>query len=164
MVVKVECMDSFVNVLKSDLIMSGYDVYWDEQAPLLQNASAKPVLVVVGPWERGETDSSQMKKMLDACQLKTEQYNVIQVTETDKISWKQLNRYYNPKIVFLIGVLPATLGVPVLFRLNEPNNFNEKIWIPTISISELDKYAEVKKLLWLNGMKPVFIDKKYGEL
>ncbi len=155
-------MDSFVNVLKSDLVTSGYDVYWDEDAPLLKNALPKPVLVVVAEWERGETDAAQMKKMLEACQLKPEQYNVVQINESDKISWKQLNRSFNPNIVFLIGVMPATLGVPVLFRLNEPNNFNEKIWVPTISISELDKFAEVKKQLWLNGMKPVFIDKKHG--
>lgn len=155
-------MDSFVNVLRSDLVTSGYDVYWDEDAPLLKNALPKSVLVVVADWERGETDAAQMKKMLEACQLKPEQYNVVQIKDSDKISWKQLNRSFNPTIVFLIGVMPATLGVPVLFKLNEPNNFNEKIWVPTISISELDKFAEVKKQLWLNGMKPVFIDKKYG--
>jgi hypothetical protein len=157
-------MDGFVNVIKSDLITAEYDVYWNEDISLLQNAVPRPVLVVVSAWERGETDASQLTKMLEACKLKPEQYNVLQLTEVDKVSWRQLRVRYQPAVVFLIGVLPASLGVPVLFRLNEPNNFNETIWLPTISISELDKYAEVKRQLWINGMKPVFIDKKYGGL
>ena len=63
------------------------------------------------------------------------------------------------KIVFLIGIPAPQLGISALFHLNFPNNFDGCLWLPTLSINELAERDDVKKQLWVNGMKPVFMDK-----
>ena len=57
--------------------------------------------------------------------------------------------------------MPQQLGIAAMFRLNEPNRFNERIFIPTLSIPDLEKQPDAKKQLWLGGLKPVFADKLF---
>jgi hypothetical protein len=106
----------------------------------------------------------QLQKMLEACKLQPEQYNIIYLNEGQQTGWHQLNGRLDPFVVFLIGLLPAQLGVSALFRLNLPNRFQDTIWLPSLPLEELDQRPEVKKELWSQGMKPVFVDQKFGPL
>jgi hypothetical protein len=96
--------------------------------------------------------------------LKPEQYNVIGLKPGEKVAWHQLHQLLAPKIVMLIGILPAQLGISALFVLNSANSFDGCIWIPTVSLEVLGQKADLRGALWNNGMKPVLRENKYGYL
>src|SRR5205823_5617738 len=98
---------------------------------------------------------AQLQKMLDGAELKEEQYNVIRLADKQLVAWHQLREHLFPKIIFLVGVLPSQLGISAIFSINVPNNFNDRLWLPTVSISELESAKELKLQLWNNGMKPL---------
>ncbi len=153
----------YVNIVKTDTVDPAYDVFWEDISSVVNDAAARPVLVVAEYCEPGSAAELQLNKMLDACKLNREQYNIIMLKEGQMVAWHQLRERLDPKIIFLIGVLPAQLGISAMFGINMPNNFNDRTWLPTYSIDELEKNADVKKQLWVNGMKPVFIDKTTGD-
>jgi hypothetical protein len=149
----------YVNIIKTDIVDSKYDVFWNDISSFIKDAAPRPVLVVVNGCAEGSADSLQLRKMLDACNLLPEQYNIVRLQDNEQAAWRQLRERLEPRIVFLIGVMPAQLGISAFFILHVPNHFNDRIWLPTVAIAELEKHADVKKQLWTNGMKPVFIDK-----
>ena len=149
----------FVNIIRSEVISNKYDVLWGDVSSVTKDAGPKTVLILVNECEEQSPEDQQLRKMLDACKLTGEQYNIIRLQKDQQIAWHRLREQLEPKIVFLIGVMPLQLGISAFFKLNEPNNFGECTWLPTLDIRELDKFADVKKQLWINGMKPLFIDK-----
>jgi DNA polymerase III psi subunit len=146
-----------MNIIKTELVDAHFDVLWEDITTLTGNAMPKPVLVIVNTYGTADGEEAQVKKMLDACKLLPEQYNILQMEYGQMVAWHQLRDRLQPEIIFLIGVLPAQLGISALFSMNYPNSFDGKTWLATVSIAELEKNAEVKKQLWQNGMQPTFI-------
>jgi len=151
-----------MNIIKSDLVAMEYDIFWKDITPIVMNATPRPVLVLINESENNSQEDAQLLKMLDACKLAPEQYNIIRIRQDEQVAWHQLRDRLNPKIIFMIGILPVQLGISALFKLNQPNHFNDCVWLPTISIREQEQFPDVKKQLWLSGMKPVFVDKSFG--
>jgi hypothetical protein len=148
----------FVNIINTDVVSSSYDQLWEDISPVIKDATVKQVLIIINNCEAESAEDQQLSKMLDACNLRPEQYNIVRLPAGGSIAWHQLRERLDPQVVFLIGVMPAQLGISAFFRLNEANNFNERIWLPTLDIAELEKHPDAKKQLWLNGMKPIFVD------
>ncbi len=148
-----------MNIIKTELVDAHYDMLWDDITTFTGNAMPKPVLVIVNTYRAGNAEEMQLKKMLDACNLLPEQYNILQMEYGQMVAWHQLRDRLHPEIIFLIGVLPSQLGISALFSMNYPNSFDGKTWLATVSMDELEKNAEVKKQLWQNGMKPIFIER-----
>jgi len=148
-----------MSIIKTDIVSAENDVFWNDVSDITSGHVPRPVLVITNTREH----DAQLLKMLEASKLAADQYNIIYVEEGRQVAWHQLHYNLKPGVVFLIGVLPAQLGVSALFKLNEPNRYNDTIWLPSLSIAELDQRADVKKQLWLQGMKPIFVDKVYGE-
>lgn len=153
-----------MNLFNSEIITSKHDALWADVSELVEGATSKPVLVVTNKVPPGSAEEMQLKKMMEACKLSPDQYNIITLEEGRQAAWYQLRELLDPKIIFLIGVLPAQLGISSLFKINEPNNFNDRIWLPTLSLKELEKNGALKVQLWNNGMKPIFIENKSGHL
>jgi CheY-like chemotaxis protein len=153
-----------MDIIKSDIVSSEHDAYWGAIGGPAGKMTPRPLLVLVSHSEGDTVATTQLQKMLDASGLSAEQYNIVSVADGEQIAWHQLRHHFKPGVVFLLGVLPAQLGVSALFRLNEPNRFNDTIWLPTLSIALLAEHADAKKQLWLAGMKPIFVDKVYGDI
>ena len=153
-----------MNIIKSDVINSNYDIYWNEVTSFVNNVEAKPVLIITDGCADGSDDDVQLRKMLVACKLTPDQYNIIRLNEGERVAWHKLREPLNPGFIFLVGVLPSRLGISSLFRLNEPNHFNDRLWLPTLPIRDLEMSLDIKKQLWSNGIKPMFVDKAYGEI
>lgn len=149
-------------LIQSDIVPAANDVFWKEVTELVAGKESKSILVITNKLDAGSSEMQQLQKMLDACKLTPDQYNLLMLDNGQTAAWHMLREKLNPKIIFLIGIMPAQLGISALFRLNEPNNFNDRIWLASISLKDLDQNPEIKKQLWLNGMKPVFLDKKFG--
>ncbi len=146
-----------MNIIKTELVDAQYDILCDDITVLIGDATPRPVLVIVNTYGAGNAEELQLKKMLDACKLLPEQYNILQMEHGQMVAWHQLRDRLQPEIIFLIGVLPSQLGISALFSMNYPNSFDGKTWLATVSMDELEKNAEVKKQLWQNGMQPTFI-------
>ncbi len=147
-----------MNIIKSDIVSPEYDVLWDDIGALVQGASPRDILILVNTFAPGGTEEPQLLKMLEACKLTPAQYNIIQLDNNKVVAWHQLRERLDPRIIFLIGILPAQLGISSLFVLNAPNRFNDRIWLPTISLAGLEQNPDAKKHLWTNGMRPIFVD------
>ena len=152
-----------MNIIGSEIVSSSEDLFWHEPEFEFENSGSKRVLIVVSACEPGSQEDRQLTKMLEACKLDKSQYNVVRLAGGLRTAWYRLRVQLQPRVVFLIGVLPEQLGVSAYFKLNEPNHFNDCLWLPSLSLAELDQHAQAKTQLWTNGMKPVFVDKKYGE-
>lgn len=146
-----------MNLIRSQVVDVKYDRFWDDIN--IDDVQVKPVLIIAHGCEPGSAEDQQLHKMLDACKLTKEQYNIVRFIDEQMTAWHKLREVFSPSIIFLIGVSPAQLGISALFSLNVPNNFNDRQWLPTLSIAELEKAPDIKKQLWINGMKPLFIDK-----
>lgn len=147
-----------MNIIKSDIIGAQYDAFWENTSALANVIVQKPVLIIVADCPEHSPQDVQLQKMLEACKLAALQYNIVRLGDGQQVAWHQLRGQAQPKVVFLIGIMPHQLGVSVLFKLNERNNFGGCTWLPTVSLSDLDKNPDMKKQLWVNGMKPIFID------
>ncbi|MCD6013074.1 MAG: hypothetical protein K0Q79_2936 [Flavipsychrobacter sp.] len=147
-----------MDIIKTQVVDTKYDELWSDSSALVGNMPVKPVLIIVNNYDAGGIEEIQLKKMLDACKLTPQQYNILQLSERQMVAWHQLRDQLQPDIIFLIGVLPSQLGVSALFSLNSANSFDGKTWLPTLSINELEKNQDIKKQLWINGMKPVLVD------
>lgn len=99
------------------------------------------------------------KKMMQACQLNEGDYNILTLTENETVAWHSIRDSLHPQYVILLGIMPQLLGISALFSLFYPNRFNDCIFISGLSLQESEKQPEAKKQLWLNGLKPVFVDK-----
>lgn len=147
------------NIIKSKVVGSEFDVFWTQD--LITDELQKNTLVLSCPYLPGSTEEQQLLKMLQACTLTPDNYHIIQVAADQQVPWHQLRDRAQPQHVILLGITPQQLGISAWFRLHEPNRFNDCIWIPAVSLPELDKHPDAKKALWLNALKPVFVDKQY---
>jgi len=150
-----------MNIIRSAVVDPSTDVFWGN-IPDVGSMKQKPVLVLVTAYASGSAEEMQMGKMLGAAGLAPDQYNVVQLAPGQQVAWHKLREITSPKAVFLVGILPAQLGISSLFQLHAPNRFNDRMWLPTLSLAELEQQPEVKKHLWTNGMKPLFKDNTYN--
>ncbi len=155
-------MDNVFTIIKSTLIPDIYDKFWEDISDINEPKNTKSVLILCTPFANGSAEEQQLYKMMAACKLESSQYVIFQINEGNVIAWHKIKEKYAPEIIFLFGIHPQQLGISSLFMLNEPNSFSECIWLPTLSLNNLENNREAKRHLWEKGMKPVFIDKKFG--
>lgn len=157
-------MTSNPDIINSKIIRTDWDVFWQElDAGITGNATTE-VLVLTLPYADGSSEETQLGKILQACKLPAEQYQVIKIESTQQLPWYKLREAKQPKAVILFGIMPQQLGISAMFRLFQPNSFNECIWVASPALTELETNAEAKKQLWQLGLKPVFEDKTIGNL
>jgi len=61
------------------------------------------------------------------------------------------------KEVILFGISELDLGIDIQLPKNWPMKFDDKFWIKTDSLNELNKQKNLKNELWLNALKPYFL-------
>ena len=152
-------MTDNLNIIKSKIVSSDWDVFWQQNTSIAE--LEKNTVVLSAPYQQHSPEEVQLLKMLSACILTPEDFHIIQVKPDEQIAWHQLRDRIKAKVVIVLGIMPQQLGISAMFRINEPNRFNDCIFIPTLSLQELNRQPEAKKQLWLSGLKPVFVDKLY---
>jgi hypothetical protein len=120
------------------------------------------VLVASTPFLPGSAEETQLKKMLQACQLREEDYHIVQFSDDMQIAWHALRDQLGVKSVLLLGVTPVQLGVSAQLMPHQLSRFNDCNWIVTDSLEVLIQRPEIKAHLWNYGLKPAFVDKVYG--
>ncbi|MDR3680956.1 MAG: hypothetical protein P4L41_13410 [Flavipsychrobacter sp.] len=152
-------MDAIPDIINTPVIPASANIFWDDYN---EPAQQRPLLVVSAQLNQDSNELRQLTKMLQACKLGTEDYNLITLIDGQKIAWHKLRDTYSPRAVLMLGIMPDMLGMTVLLRINEPNHFAGCIFIPTLSITDLETKTEMKRQLWNTALKPVFVDDLYN--
>lgn len=152
-------MTDIPRIITSEVIKSEQDVFWEDISAVIGELPHKKVLIISTAFAAGSDSETQLQKMLGACQLTDADYNTIQLDEGQQVAWNKMRDLLQPEVILLVGVMPKDLGISALFRLNSVNNFDGIKWIPTLSLPNLEQQPNAKKELWLQALKPLFVDK-----
>lgn len=152
-------MSQVPDIIQSDIINQQWDDFW-KSLPESLNIGNEQVntLVITTTYETGSAEDIQLQKMMLACKFSTADYHIIQIPEGLNVAWHKIKAALQPKNVILLGVLPQQLGITILLRLFSANKFDGCIWIPGLSLADMEKQPDAKKELWVNGLKPIFVD------
>lgn len=122
----------------------------------LPDMSAAKLLVISRPYAAGSAEEQTLQKMMAACKLSAAEYTVLKIAASESLSWQAVVGMNAPKVVMMLGVLPAQLSIHALFRVNAPNAFADRIVVPSLSLTEIEANPAVKKELWASALKPLF--------
>jgi len=155
-------MDFPPDIISSPVVNEEWNAFWEDISPLIKDMPVRDTLVISLPLEASDPGMPQLRKMLQACNLAENDYNLLQVTEDQKIAWYQLREQLRPRQVITLGIGPQQLGLSVFFMPHQVNRFNDVSWLPTLDIPRLEQNPDIKKHYWSYGLKPVFIEKAYS--
>lgn len=153
-------MTDFPKIFTTEIIDTETDIFWQENTVLPEGLSTAQTLIITQQYTTGSQEEIQLKKIMNACQLSEEDYNIIHLAADEKTAWHKLKEALHPQKVITFGIHPKKLGITALFRLNAPNHFDSATFIPTLSLTELEQQPQAKKDLWTNALKPLFVDNK----
>jgi hypothetical protein len=142
-----------MQLFNTKVVPSDTDTLW--QTPSLPDMSNKKLLVITKPFAAGSVEAQTLQKMLAACKLSEKDYVVLQI-DAQPYSWHSMEGANPPGIVLLLGVMPAQLSIHALFKLHAPNPFAGRMFIPALSLTDIENNPAAKKDLWAAGLKPAF--------
>lgn len=154
-------MNDFPDIINAQIISNEYDVFWSKPEDVLQ-LSPRSVLVASLPFSQGSAEAIQLKKILEACKLKEDDYNILQFNNDTQIAWHLLRDQLKIKSIILLGINPQQLGISAQLMPHQLSRFNNCNWVVTESLDILQQRPEIKTHLWNYGLKPAFVDKVYG--
>lgn len=153
-------MTDILDIIKTPLIDPETDIFWNKALDIPAQDTAVNTLIISSAFTQGSAEEQQLTKILEACKISAADYKTVQLQEGEQIAWHQLKNAYKPAIVILFGILPQSLGIAALLRLNGLNNFDGVTWVPTLSLQQLEQQPQAKKELWVNALKPLYADNK----
>lgn len=151
-------MTDISTIINTPIINPETDIFWQNEVTSAPSDSTNSILIISSFFHDNSAEEIQLGKILDACKADRANCHIIKLNPEDKKAWHGLKDNFSPKVVLLFGVHPQQLGVAVLLRFNLYNNYDGAKWIPTLSLSELEQNAQAKKDLWVNALKPIFVD------
>jgi hypothetical protein len=151
-----------MDLINSQIISDKWDAYWSDASGNLNDLTPRSVLVATTPFASGSPEEAQLRKMMQACQLQEEDYNIIQFNNDTKLAWHFLRDLLEVRTIILLGVTPEQLGVSAQLMPHQVSRFNDCVWIVTGPLDLLMTNHDIKGHVWNYGLKPVFVDKVYG--
>ena len=147
----------FPDIYNTTIIQSTFDRNWES----LDHYSLMPKdsLVLSTEYLPNSSEEQQLIKMLTACKLTEEQYQIVQINPDQILPWIQLRALTNASKVLLLGILPAQLGIQAMMNLHEVNHFDAVQWMPTFSLAQIASNDALKKHLWVNVFQKVYLSK-----
>jgi len=147
-----------MNLYNVDIVKNEWDSFWNDAIDVEKINNEARVLIISTTFDTGSAEAAQLEKMMSACKLDNTAYNIIRIPGTEKMAWHKLKSIFAPQYVILLGIMPAQLGISASFRLFGPNRFDDAIFIPSLSLTEMEQKPDAKKQLWAEGLKPMFVD------
>lgn len=147
-------MSSHPPIISTPILPSEWDWLWEE--PTIPAPGDQPPRLLVLSLPRKDEEQKVLMNMMNACQLQSGEYLILDLLAHQRIPWSYLRKNIQPKQILLLGVSAEQLGIRALFRPYEPNDFDGLQWIPAASIQDLEARPDLKKALWLKGLKPIF--------
>ena len=153
-----------MDIFNTEIVLNREDVFWEDSQAIIE-LTPKPVLVITTDLQPGGPESEQLNGILTAgCGLTAAQYNIVQLDPEQLMAWYRLREAAQPRVVITFNITPSQLGISALLKLNDINRFDNRFWVPSVSLTQVIEDKTMKANLWGNGLKPIFKDKKHGEL
>jgi hypothetical protein len=121
---------------------------------ILRGYYAKRILIVVKSDDFSPKDDELLTKMLQACQLKEDDYYIVAASSS-----KGLHAFValqNPDTLLLFGLDLDTDMIKLNKPFYKPFRFNNVKILISDALPKLQLDASLKSLLWTNGLKPLF--------
>lgn len=146
--------DQIPDILNTAVVNTAFDAYW--KSGKATDLVPKDTLVISTVFTSGSAEENQLLKMLAACKLTPDQYQIVQVSQDEIIAWHQLRENSKATKVLLLGILPAQLGISAMMIPHEVNQFDSVQWMPTFSLNQIATNDALKKHLWVNVFQKVY--------
>ena len=93
--------------------------------------------------------------ILTACKLSMADIALINFSKNPFLVYKDVTEELMAEKIFLFGVGPDELGLPLQFPLYQIQHFNNQVYLSAVSLNELQTDKEEKMKLW-NCLKKIF--------
>ncbi|MDI9320979.1 MAG: hypothetical protein QM530_10995 [Phycisphaerales bacterium] len=147
--------DQVPDIINTAIVPATLDVNWD--LSMISVIEEHDTLVLSTPFQSGSAEEAQLTKMLVACKLTKEQFQIVQLASEEQMPWYQLREQSKATKVLLLGVLPAQLHIAAMMIQNEVNHFDGAEWMPTFSLEQIANNDALKKHLWVNVFQKVYL-------
>jgi hypothetical protein len=141
-------------IFNSTIVNARVDEYWD--LGRVKDLVEKDTLVISLSFAANSAEENQLLKMLGACKLSSEHFQILQLKQDESVAWYQLREQTKATKVILLGILPAQLGIQAMMIPHEVNNFDNAQWMPTFALEHISSNDALKKHLWVNVFQKVY--------
>lgn len=97
--------------------------------------------------------SDKNRKFLDgiltACKLELADLTLINLLKVPDAGYKELNAYFKPRIIFLMGIDPVDFGLPISFPQFQIQPFANASFLCAPSLDDLENDKVLKSRLWV---------------
>src|SRR5262249_54046362 len=154
-------MSDVPDILNTPVLPAGYDAFWKDEQGILDGLTPKDTLFITPPIAAGSLADTKLQAIIKACGLSEGEYHIIQLHPEAKIAWHLIRDTLKPKYIVMLGIELSQLALSVQFMPHQVSRFDDRAFIPTFTIEQVEEYPDIKRHFWLYGLKPVFIDKVY---
>src|ERR1044072_8860646 len=91
-------------IIETDIISDEWNTFWDSLSETKGPLEPKKVLIVSVCDGPQSTEATQLQRMMQACNLQEQQYNIIQLNDNEDVAWHQLQFHLKTALVILLGI------------------------------------------------------------
>ncbi len=137
---------------KPDLALSETD-----RVSFLGNNQKRIVIIIKSPETiyLPDDDLNFLLGILSACKLSMADVALINLSKNSSLSYKDVTEQFIAEKIFLFGVDPEALGLPLQFPFYQVQQYNNQVYLSSASLTELQNDKAEKTKLW-NCLKKVF--------
>lgn len=123
----------------------------------LGNNQRKIVIIVMSPEAiyLPDEDLKFLLGILSACKLSMEDIALVNASMQSSLLYNKLTEQFSAEKVFLFGVDPQILNLPLQFPHYQVQQFNNQVYVSSASLNDLQNDKAEKMKLW-NCLKKVF--------
>jgi hypothetical protein len=150
-----------MKIYNSQIVTVEQDKFWDTPEHI-KSIKEKPILILAESFDINSDTGAMFEKMTTNSGLSKEQFNLIHITRSTLSSWHSIRDKANPKLVINFGINPKYFGIIANLAINELTKYDNCYWYITSPLSTISANQELKSILWLNFLKPAFVEDKFG--
>jgi hypothetical protein len=129
-----------------------------EKAINILGKNQKKIILIVDAAEAvflPDDQFSFLTGILTACKLSVEDVAIINIQHNPEISYTLLTKELNAEKIFLFGVMPSKIDLPISFPHYQVQSYNKQVYlsVPSLTLLQNDKAEKTK--LWL-CLKQIF--------
>ena len=156
----VSVLQSLYNKSLYDLNTNKSEVISDEAANIIfLGNNANKIIILVNSTAAiylPDEDLNFLLGILSACKLSMADIALVNVANNPAISYTEITGQFKAKKIILFGTEPEAIGLPLQFPHYQIQQFNNQVYLSSVSLTELQADKEEKLKLW-NCLKRIFL-------
>ncbi len=132
--------------------------YTKKKEPLILGKNKKRITIIVNDDEALYLPDEQLNfllEILSACNLTLEDVALINIKKDETLSYKIITNDLKAEKIFLFGIEPSKIELPVQFPNYQAQKFNNQLYLSAPLLTKLQNDKAEKTKLWL-CLKQIF--------